>query len=426
MARALPQPVRVYRVGGSVRDELLGRAVVDHDYVVVGATPEIMLASGFKPVGRDFPVFLHPETHAEYALARTERKHGRGYRGFEFFASPDVTLEEDLLRRDVTINAMARGDDGALVDPHGGAADLAAGVLRHVSAAFAEDPLRVLRVARFAARFAFVVAPATEAMLRSIVASGELTTLAPERVWQELARGLMEPHPSRMLSVLRDCGALAILLPEVDALYGVPQPPAHHPEVDTGVHVAQALDWAAAHALPLPARYAVLTHDLGKAQSPPDALPRHIRHEQRSVRIARQVSQRLRVPQDCRDAAELAARFHGVVHRAAELRPATMLDLLTRTDALRRPERLDHLLAACAADACSRPGASQDYAPASLLRGALAAIKSVNAGAIARAASVKNEGSKREDAIASAVRAARLRALREYRKAPQRSFASGC
>ena len=310
MARALPQPVRVYRVGGSVRDELLGRPVVDHDYVVVGATPETMLASGFRPVGRDFPVFLHPETNEEYALARTERKHGHGYRGFQFFASPDVTLEEDLARRDLTINAMARGDANLLVDPHGGAADLAAGVLRHVSPAFAEDPLRVLRVARFAARFGFAVAPATEALMRSLADSGELATLAPERVWQELARGLMEAHPSRMIAVLRDCGALTALFPEVDALFGVPQSPAHHPEIDTGVHVLQALDWAAAHGLPLPARYAVLAHDLGKARSDAASLPRHIAHEHRSVRLADALSARLRVPQECRGAATLQGCPH--------------------------------------------------------------------------------------------------------------------
>ncbi len=415
MTRALPQPVRVYRVGGSVRDELLGRSVADRDYVVVGATPEMMLASGFRPVGRDFPVFLHPETQEEYALARTERKHGRGYRGFEFFASPDVTLEEDLMRRDVTINAMARGEDGALVDPCGGSDDLAAGVLRHVSAAFAEDPLRVLRVARFAARFGFAVAPETEALMREIVASGELATLAPERVWQELARGLMEAQPSRMLAVLRQCGAFAALLPEVDALFGVAQPPAHHPEVDTGVHVCQALDWAAAHDATLTSRYAVLAHDLGKASSPADGLPRHIAHEQRSVRIAHRVSERLRVPQDCRDIAELTARCHGVIHRAAELRPATMLDLLMSIDALRRPDRLDMVLAACAADACSRPGRPQDYAPAQLLREALAVMKRVNAGAIARETAAKAEESRRDDAIAKAVRAARLAALRRWK-----------
>lgn len=421
MARALPQPVRIYRVGGSVRDELLGRPDADRDYVVVGATPEIMLASGFRPVGRDFPVFLHPDTQEEHALARTERKHGRGYRGFEFFASPDVTLEEDLERRDLTINAMARGEDGVLVDPYGGASDLAAGVLRHVSKAFAEDPLRVLRIARFAARLGFTVAPETEALLRTIVASGELATLAPERVWQELSRGLMEAKPSRMLAVLRDCGALVALLPEVAALFGVPQPPAHHPEVDTGVHVALALDWAAAHALTLAARYAVLAHDLGKAQSPAAALPRHIAHEQRSVRLAQRLSERLRVPLDCRDAAALAARWHGVIHRAAELRPATLLDVLAGADALRRPDRLDTLLAACAADACSRPGAAQDYAPAAILRGALATIKAVDAGAIARAVAANPGGKDNDDAIAKAVRNARVKALRDWRRATRQT-----
>jgi tRNA nucleotidyltransferase (CCA-adding enzyme) len=421
MARALPQPVRVYRVGGSVRDELLGRPGADRDFVVVGATPEWMLASGYRPVGRDFPVFLHPDTHEEYALARTERKHGRGYRGFEFFASPDVTLEQDLERRDLTINAMARGDDGVLVDPHGGAADLAAGVLRHVSAAFAEDPLRVLRVARFAARFGFAVAPETEALMRQIVAGGELATLAPERVWQEIARGLSEARPSRMLAVLRDCGALAALLPEVAALYGVPQPPAHHPEVDAGVHVALALDWAAARRLSLEARYAILAHDLGKAESPADALPRHHSHEQRSVRLARRLSERLRVPIECRDAAALAARWHGVVHRAAELRPATLLDLLSAADALRRPGRLGTLLDACAADACSRPGAPQDYPPAALLRRALAVVKAVDAGAIARAAKDRAGHGAREDAVAAAVRSARLKALRVMRAEQRKS-----
>ena len=426
MKRALPQPVRVYRVGGSVRDEILGRPVADHDFVVVGATPEMMLASGFRPVGRDFPVFLHPETHEEYALARTERKHGRGYRGFEFFASPDVSLEEDLVRRDVTINAMARAEDGTLIDPCGGSRDLAAGILRHVSPAFAEDPLRVLRVARFAARFGFAVAPETEALMRTLVASGELATLAAERVWQEVARGLMEPHPSRMIAVLRACGALAALLPEVDALFGIAQPPAHHPEVDTGVHVSQALDWAAAHGATLPSRYAVLVHDLGKATSRAEDLPRHIAHEQRSVRLARGVSERLRVPQDCRDIAELTARFHGTVHRAAELRPSTTLDLLGSMDALRRPDRLLMVLDACAADSCSRPGKPQDYAPADILRAALEVVRGVDAGSIARevVARAQAEGSetgrpsKSDDSIAKAVRAARLAALKAARAQP--------
>jgi tRNA nucleotidyltransferase (CCA-adding enzyme) len=416
MARPLPQPVRIYSVGGAVRDELVGRAVTDRDYVVVGATPEIMLASGFRPVGQDFPVFLHPDTQDEYALARTERKHGRGYRGFEFFASPDVTLEEDLARRDLTINAMARDDDGTLIDPFGGEADLQARVLRHVSPAFSEDPLRVLRVARFAARFGFAVAPETEALLRVIVASGELAALPSERVWQELARGLMEAQPSRMLATLRACGALRAVLPEVDALFGVPQPQAHHAEIDTGVHVALALDWSAAHGHALPARYAVLAHDLGKAATPADAWPRHHGHEQRSVRLADDMSDRLRVPAVCKDSARLAARRHGIVHRAAELRPATMLDLLHAADALRRPERLATLLDACAADACSRPGVSQSYPPADVVRAALAAVQAVDAGAVARKAG-RHKAAQGDEQIAKAIRAARLKALRAWRRA---------
>ena len=411
-----PRSVAVYRVGGSVRDELLGRPVADRDWVVVGATPEVLLASGYRPVGRDFPVFLHPDTHEEYALARTERKHGRGYRGFEFFASPDVTLEDDLKRRDLTINAMARGEDGRLVDPHGGAADLAAGVLRHVSPAFAEDPLRVLRVARFAARFGFVVAAETEALMRTLVDSGELAELAPERVWQELARGLMEPQPSRMLAVLRDCGALASVLPEVDALYGIPQPLAHHPEFDAGVHVAQALDWAAAHALPLPARYAVLLHDLGKARTARADWPRHVAHEARGVRLVENVSARLRVPQECRDAARLAAALHMKVHRAALLRPATLLDVLLAADALRRPERLAVLLAACAADVRSRPGFDRDYEPESLLREALTVVRGVDAAAIARRVAARADGAPAADAVPAAIRRARLGALRRWRE----------
>ncbi|HVO90832.1 MAG TPA: multifunctional CCA addition/repair protein [Casimicrobiaceae bacterium] len=419
MAKPRPQPFAIYRVGGSVRDELLGRPVQDRDWVVVGATPELLLASGYKPVGKDFPVFLHPETREEHALARTERKHGRGYHGFEFFASPDVTLEEDLRRRDLTINAMARDHDGTLIDPFGGVNDLRAGVLRHVSPAFAEDPLRVLRVARFAARFAFTVAPETEAAMRAIVASGELETLTPERVWQELSRGLLEAHPSRMLAALRACGALAVLLPEVDALYGVPQPPSHHPEIDAGVHVAMALDWSAAHGGSLPTRYAVLAHDLGKAQSLKGQLPRHVAHEQRSVKLADALSMRLRVPVDCRDVARLTARWHGVIHRAHELTPAKLLDVLTAVDGLRRPERLDEVLAACAADACSRPGASQDYPPARLLRDALAIVKQVDAAPIAR--NVTERAKMRStpmasDAIPKAIRSARIAALRDWKK----------
>lgn len=402
--------MKIYRVGGSVRDELLGRPVADRDYVVVGATPEEMLAQGFRPVGRDFPVFLHPHTNEEYALARTERKSGRGYHGFDFHAAPDVTLEADLARRDLTINAMARSADGILIDPYGGEADLRAGLLRHVGPAFAEDPLRVLRVARFAARFEFAVAPETEALLRTIVGSGELATLAPERVWQELARALMEPRPSRFFAVLRGCGALAQLLPEVDALFGVPQPIRHHPEFDTGVHVLQALDFSASAGDPLPVRYAVLAHDLGKATTPTNAWPRHVAHETQSVRLAESLSERLRVPAEWRDFARLAARYHGVVQRAQELGAATLLDLLLAADALRRPERLHGLLRTCAADALSRPGHADDpYAPAAWLEAALDVARSVDAGAIAAA----NPGA---PDLPQRIRAARTKALRDWKK----------
>ncbi len=414
MARPLPQPARIYEVGGAVRDALLGRPIADRDFVVVGVTPETMLASGFRPVGRDFPVFLHPETNDEYALARTERKHGRGYRGFEFFASPDVTLDEDLARRDLTINAMARAEDGRIIDPHGGQADLRMGVLRHVSPAFVEDPLRVLRVARFAARLGFAVAPETEALMREITASGELNTLAPERVWQELANGLMEAQPSRMLAVLRECGALAQLLPEVDALFGIQVLPAPPGVIDAGVHIGRALDWSAQHGYALPARYGILVHDLGLGQARRGAQPVH--HSAQNVRLAEAISQRLKVPQECRDAARIAARWEGAVRCAAELPPAKLLDLMHATDALRRPARLATLLDICAADACARPGAARAYAPASLLREALAVVKTVNAGAIARGVT-KGKGRKDDDRIAKAVRAARLAALRAWRNA---------
>jgi tRNA nucleotidyltransferase (CCA-adding enzyme) len=402
--------VKAYRVGGSVRDELLGRKVADRDFVVVGATPEQMVAAGYRPVGSDFPVFLHPQTNDEYALARTERKSGRGYRGFVFHATPDVTLEADLARRDLTINAIARDDDGTLIDPHGGVADLRAGILRHVSPAFAEDPLRVLRVARFAARFGFSVAPETEALLREIAAAGELATLTAERVWQELAKALMEARPSLFFEVLRRCGALGQLLPEVDALFGVPQPPAHHPEIDAGVHLMLALDFSAAEGDPLPVRYAVLAHDLGKATSDRANWPRHIAHEARSVALAQRLSERLRVPTECSELARLVARYHGDVHRAAELRASTLLDLLLAADALRRPERLDGLLRACSADALSRPGRGGDsYAPGERLRAALAVVRDVDAGAIAAAHPDSPE-------LPQRIRTARLEALRAWEK----------
>jgi tRNA nucleotidyltransferase (CCA-adding enzyme) len=404
------RPMKIFRVGGSVRDEILGLTLVDRDFAVVGATPEEMIAKGFRPVGRDFPVFLHPESAEEYALARTERKSGRGYRGFTFHVAPDVTLEQDLGRRDLTINAMARDADGTLIDPYGGQRDLRAGVLRHVSPAFAEDPLRVLRVARFAARFGFAVAPETEALMRAIATGGEIATLSPERVWQELSRALMESHPSRFFVVLRRCGALEQLLPEIDALFGVPQPVAHHPELDTGVHVLQALDYAAAAGDALPVRFAVLAHDLGKGATARSEWPRHIAHEQKSVRLAEAMSERLRAPADCRELAVLTARYHGTVHRASELRPATLLELLLAADALRRPERLAWLLRACAADALSRPGRSgESYAPAQWISSALAALKAVDSGAIARSDADP-------DRLPAKIRQARIEALTAWRK----------
>src|SRR5450432_3210494 len=329
-----------YLVGGAVRDALLGRAVGDRDWVVVGADPEELRRAGYLAVGRDFPVFLHPDTREEHALARTERKTGPGYHGFEFHADPGVTLEDDLRRRDLTINAIARAEDGMLIDPHGGQRDLALKVLRHVSPAFAEDPVRILRLARFAARFAeFSVAPETEALMRAMVQSGEVDALVPERVWQELSRGLMEGKPSRMFAVLRACGALARVLPEVDRLFGVPQRADYHPEVDTGVHLMMVLDMAARLEASLAVRYACLGHDLGKGATPAEILPRHIGHEERSVALVRQMSERLRVDNACRALAEVTAREHGNVHRSGELKAAALVRLLERCDAWRRPDR---------------------------------------------------------------------------------------
>jgi tRNA nucleotidyltransferase (CCA-adding enzyme) len=390
--KPLPQPVRIYRVGGSVRDELLGRPVADRDWVVVGATPEMMVASGYRPVGRDFPVFLHPETHEEYALARTERKAGAGYRGFAFFASPEVTLEDDLRRRDLTINAMARAEDGSLVDPYGGRRDLDAGVLRHVSDAFVEDPLRVLRVARFAARFGFAVAPATRRLLREIVRGGELATLAPERVWTELATGLGEAAPSRMLRELRASGALAALLPEVDELF----------DAGAGGAVGRALDRAAGRGAALAVRYAVLAQD-----------PRSLDGAGGTAAVRRvdNLSSRLRVPAECRELAQLAARWLPRLARAGTFAPARWLELLTASDALRRPERLNAMLEVGASYARAA------WRPAQWVRDALTAVRSVDAGAVAAAAreSAARSGSgAASDAIARAVRAARLKALRGW------------
>ena len=334
--------MKIYEVGGSVRDALLGLPLQDHDYVVVGATPEQMLALGYKPVGADFPVFLHPDTHAEYALARTERKNAPGYRGFVFHTSAEVTLEQDLARRDFTVNAIARDTDGTLIDPYNSVADLNARILRHIGDAFIEDPVRVLRGARFAARLAglgFQIAPETMTLMRRIAHSGELDHLVPERVWQELARGMMEAKPSRMFAILRDCGALQHMLPEVDRLFGVPQPAKSHPEVDTGVHVMMVLDYAAQRKHSLPIRFAALCHDLGKGVTPMESWPRHPGHEQNSVRMVDEICDRLRVPNDCRELARMTARWHGDVHAVMQRNAETLLTIMDATDALRRPDR---------------------------------------------------------------------------------------
>jgi len=419
-----PNEVRIYRVGGSVRDELLGRPVADRDWVVIGATPEIMTASGYKPVGRDFPVFLHRDTGEEYALARTERKHGRGYRGFEFFASPDVTLAEDLARRDLTINAMARDEHGTLIDPFGGAADLYAGVLRHVSPAFVEDPLRVLRVARFAARFDFKVAPETARLMRTLVASGELADLSPERVWQELARGLMEPHPARLLDVLRKSGALRVLLPELDALYAV-KPRTGRKSADPARLLARALEYSAKRGFGLPVRYAVLTDRLGDPTTAFAPETGKGRGAQRHLAVAVAIAERLKVPLDCRDAARLAARWGGVVPNARALGAAAVLDLFAAADALRRPGRLEALLETCECETMSRPNAPGEFAGAAYLRAALNVVRGVDAGAIARASSgnlpkVESRAGSHSDAVTSAIRTARLAALRAWMRSRPR------
>lgn len=398
---------KIYCVGGSVRDRLLGLAVQDHDWVVVGSTPEAMVAQGFQPVGKDFPVFLHPQTHEEYALARTERKTARGYQGFAVYAAPDVTLEQDLLRRDFTINAIAQDAGGKLIDPHNGVADLRAGILRHVSAAFSEDPVRILRAARFAARFGFTIAPETLQLMRDMVDDGEVDALVAERVWQELARGLMEKKPSRFFETLRSCGALAKIIPEVDALFGVPQPEKHHPEIDCGIHTMLVVDDAALHDYPLEVRFAALVHDLGKATTPKDILPRHIGHELRGVDLLQAMCERLRVPADCRDLGLLAARYHGDIHRAKELRAETIIKLFRSADAWRRPERFTQLLQACSSDARGRTGHEQDaYPQADYLLQLLAAARTVDAGKIARQCTDNST-------IAAAVQQARIGAIEE-------------
>jgi tRNA nucleotidyltransferase (CCA-adding enzyme) len=404
--------MQAYVVGGAVRDELLGLPVQDRDWVVVGATPEQMVAQGFRPVGKDFPVFLHPDTQEEYALARTERKTAPGYHGFVFHTSPDVKLEDDLIRRDLTINAMARAEDGSIVDPYGGQQDLQDRIFRHVSEAFTEDPVRILRLARFAARFPdFRVAESTNALMRKMVEEGEVDALVPERVWQELSRGLMEQKPSRMFDVLRDCGALARILPELDALWGVPQPPLHHPEVDTGVHMMLVIDYAAERGFELPVRFAALMHDLGKGRTPEQDWPKHHGHEGMGPRLIKELSARLRVPTDCRDLAVMTAREHGNVSRALELRPNTIVTLFERCDAFRKPERFTQMLLASECDARGRGHEThemryRDYPQAGYLLQALAAARGVNAGEIA-GRYVENK-----EKIPEAIHAARVSAVK--------------
>ena len=398
----------IYLVGGAVRDALLRTTGThphathsDRDWVVVGATPSALAAQGYLPVGRDFPVFLHPQTREEYALARTERKTARGYHGFAFQADASVTLEQDLARRDLSINAMAVPaaaldaaggfDPDHVIDPHGGRADLRNGVLRHVTGAFAEDPVRILRLARFAARFPhFNVAPETQALMQHMVADGEVDHLVPERVWQELSRGLMEQRPSRMLDVLRDCGALRVLLPEVDRLWGVPQRPDYHPEVDTGAHMAMVMDMSARLQAPLAVRFACLCHDLGKGNTPADVLPRHIGHEQRSVTLLRALCGRWRVPRECKELAEVVAREHGNIHRSGDFNASAVLRLLVRCDAIRRPARFAEVLLACECDARGRLGLDQDpYPQAARLQGALHAALAVDTATLAADAAAR-------------------------------------
>ncbi len=406
--------MQTYLVGGAVRDALLGLEVKDRDWVVVGATPELMLQQGFVPVGKDFPVFLHPTTNEEYALARTERKTAPGYHGFQFHAAADVTLEQDLARRDLTINAIAVADlaSAELIDPYGGQQDLKRKVFRHVTQAFREDPVRILRLARLAARFAdFSVAPETTQLMREMVQSGEADHLVAERVWQELAKGLMENTPSRLFAVLRECGALARVLPEVERLYGVPQRADYHPEIDTGVHLMMVLDMSARLQAPLPVRLACLFHDLGKATTPAELLPRHHGHEERSERLLKRICQRLRVPTECRELAEVVAREHGNIHRSGELGAAALVRLLQRCDAFRKPQRFAEILLACECDARGRLGSSESaYPQAVRLLAALAVAQGVATQPIAEQALASGADGRKVGELIDQARVAAIKA----------------
>ena len=403
--------MRVYLVGGAVRDEQLGLPVTERDWCVVGATPVEMRNAGYRQVGKDFPVFLHPDTGEEYALARTERKTAAGYHGFEFHTDPGVTIEDDLGRRDLTINAIAKDDQGNVVDPHGGLSDIRDRVLRHVSDAFVEDPVRVLRVARFAARFSslgFDIAPETMSLMRSMTDNGEIDALVPDRVWKETELALLGRDSRVYFETLRECGALAVLFPELDRLFGIPQPVQWHPEVDTGVHVMMVLDQAEKLTPDLEVRFAALVHDLGKGTTRKHALPSHPGHEKRGVKLIRQLAERLPVPNACRDLGALVSEYHTHCHRAFELRASTILRMLEATDAFRRPRRFEQFLLACEADARGRKGLEdRDYAQAELLRGAFGAAGAVDAAAIAS----QHEGKK----IGEAIRRERLAAVEEFR-----------
>jgi len=410
--------MKIYLVGGAVRDKMLGLEVKDRDYVVVGATPEEMVEKGFKPVGADFPVFLHPQTKEEYALARTERKSGRGYKGFTVYASPEVTLEQDLERRDLTINAMAEDEDGNLIDPFNGATDLREGRLRHVSPAFVEDPVRILRVARFAARYArwgFRVAHPTSKLMREMVDSGEIDALVPERVWAEMERALGEPKPSRFIHVLRACGALQKLFPEIEALFGVPQPEAHHPEVDTGEHVLLVVDKAAELSHDPQVVFAALVHDFGKGATPENEWPKHIGHEGTGAKMVEEFCKRYRVPNEYRDLGVLAAKYHSHCHRAFELKPSTMVRTLEALDGFRRPERIHKFVLACEADFRGRTGfEDREYKEGEYFEAAFAVARAVDSSAIAQ--ELQSTGVNGEK-IAEAIRDKRSEAIRDLKQA---------
>lgn len=400
-----------YLVGGAVRDHLLGIPVVDRDWVVVGSTPADMLQAGFKSVGKDFPVFLHPDSHEEYALARVERKTGPGYHGFEFTTDSSVTLEEDLSRRDLTINAIAQRDDGELVDPFNGQKDVDNRVLRHVSHAFVEDPVRILRVARFMARFShlgFTIADETLELMRSMVRDGEADNLVAERVWQEMSGALTARSPQAFIQTLRECGALAVILPEVDALFGVPQPAKWHPEIDSGIHTLMVLEQASLSSEQLDVRFAALCHDLGKATTPADILPSHHGHEKRGAALTETLCERLRVPRKTRDLAVLTARWHTHSHRSRELRPAKLTEMLQSMDVVRKPERFEQFLLTCAADARGRLGHEQsEYPQATFLQQAAEVFRQVDSAAIAQATADKST-------IAERITEARTQAIRDW------------